>query len=265
MARLTVQCEDQVLKEYVVGRTATIGRLADNTVMLDNSAVSSHHACVFRDGEQLVVEDLQSTNGTFVNGTRITRQVLKDGDVLLIGKHKLLLDQVGDAEAVAANAIESTIPNQGETVFLDTRTMLEKLAVDSDAYKKYEMLVARLKDVEAHGTTPEPGAAPGTVGVLRVLDGRAPHTEYQLDAHTSLIGRAKSSLVRLQGWFKPNLAVVITRNRQGYVATLLRGKTLINNKRVSGRYELKDGDILWVSGLLLKFGLKNMADASVAG
>jgi hypothetical protein len=46
--------------------------------------------------------------------------------------------------------------------------------------------------------------------------------------------------------------VVITRNRQGYVATLLRGKTLINNKPVSGRYELKDGDILSVSGLLLE-------------
>lgn len=265
MAKLIVQRDDQVSKEYVVGRMATIGRLADNTVTLENSAVSSHHACVFRDGEQLVVEDLQSTNGTFVNGTRISRQVLKDGDVLLIGGHKLLLDQAGAAEAVVATGVESSIPNQGETVFLDTRTMLEKLAVDSDAYKKYEMLIARLRDVEAHGATTEPGGAPlGTVGVLRVLDGQARQSEYELDAQTSLIGRAKSSLVRLQGWFKPNLAVVITRNRQGYVATSLRGKTLINNKPVSGRCELKDGDVLWVSGLLLKFGLKNDG-ASVRG
>jgi pSer/pThr/pTyr-binding forkhead associated (FHA) protein len=264
MARLTVQCEDQGSKEFVVGKSATIGRLPDNTVVLDNPAVSSHHACVFRDGEQLVVEDLQSTNGTLVNGTRITRHVLKDGDVLLIGKHKLVLDQGGEVEAVAASNVESSVPNQGETVFLDTRTVLEKLAVDSDSYKKYDMLLARLKDVETYGVT-VPGTEAGTVGVLRVLDGRAPQSAYQLDAHTSLIGRGKSSLVRLQGWFKPNLAVVITRNRQGYVATLLRGKTLINNKPVSGRYELKDGDILSVSGLLLEFSLKNRADASVRG
>ncbi len=262
MARLTVQCDDQGSKEFVVGKTTTIGRLADNTVVLDNPAVSSHHACVFRDGEQLVVEDLQSTNGTFVNGMRITRHVLKDGDVLLIGKHKLVLDQ-GGVEAVAAGNAESSVPSQGETVFLDTRTMLEKLAVDSDSYKKYEMLLARLRDVETLGIT-ESGTGPGTVGVLRVLDGPAPQSAYQLDAHTSLIGRAKPSLVRLQGWFKPKLAVVITRNRQGYVATLLRGKTLINNKPASGRHELKDGDVIFVSGLLLEFGLKNRADASAS-
>ena len=73
MARLTLQFEDRVVKEFTVGASATIGRLPDNTIMVDSPAVSSHHACVFRDGDRLVVEDLQSTNGTFVNGRRISR------------------------------------------------------------------------------------------------------------------------------------------------------------------------------------------------
>jgi pSer/pThr/pTyr-binding forkhead associated (FHA) protein len=67
MAKLILQFEDHVVKEYAVGMMATIGRLSENTVMIDTAAVSSHHACVFHDGEQFVVEDLQSTNGTFVN------------------------------------------------------------------------------------------------------------------------------------------------------------------------------------------------------
>jgi hypothetical protein len=60
----------------------------------------------------------------------------------------------------------------------------------------------------------------------------------------------------LHGWFKPYVAVAITRNRLGYVPTVLGGRVLINNKPVGGRYELKDGDVLWVSGLVLEFRSK---------
>jgi hypothetical protein len=62
--------------------------------------------------------------------------------------------------------------------------------------------------------------------------------------------------VRLEGWFKPNMAVAITRNSQGYVATSLGGRLLINNQPTRGRHELKDGDVLEVSGLTLAFSVK---------
>src|SRR6266851_2763085 len=91
MTRLILKLEDQVLKECAVGLRATIGRLSDNTVVIDNAAVSGHHACVFSDGDQLVVEDLQSSNGTFVNGTRVSRHTLLHGDVVQVGKHKIVL------------------------------------------------------------------------------------------------------------------------------------------------------------------------------
>jgi len=95
--------------------------------------------------------------------------------------------------------------------------------------------------------------AAGKAAVLRVLAGDADQSEYHLEAHTSLIGKADSSLVRLTGWFKPDVAVAITRNGQGYVATLLGGKTLINGQPLRGRQGLKDGDVLRVSGLALEF------------
>ena len=101
MAKLVLQFEDHVVKEYAVGMMATIGRLSENTVVIDSPAVSSHHACVVRDGDQFVVEDLQSTNGTFVNGMRVSRQALQYGDVVLVGKHQLLLDRPVGGEPAA--------------------------------------------------------------------------------------------------------------------------------------------------------------------
>src|ERR1700750_91127 len=67
MATLRLQTDGGASKEFRIGATITIGRLPDNTVVIDQPAGSSHHACIFREGETFVLEDLQSTNGTFVN------------------------------------------------------------------------------------------------------------------------------------------------------------------------------------------------------
>jgi hypothetical protein len=258
MARLTLKLGDQVLKEYPVGSMANIGRVADNTISIDNAAVSSHHACIFRDGGDLIVEDLQSTNGTFVNGRRVSRHVLQHGDVVQVGRHTLELDEAADVEPETAEPAEIPLGDEGATIYVDRRQLLAKLMLPGATGRKYDALMARLRDVEMHATrSKEPfgraTAVPSGIGVLRVVDGRADRDEYRLDAHTSLIGKSKSSLVRLRGWFRPNVAVAITRNSQGYVATLLGGEILINSRAAVGRHELRDGDVLDVSGLILEF------------
>jgi pSer/pThr/pTyr-binding forkhead associated (FHA) protein len=247
MPRLILQFDDRVLKECSVGLMVTIGRLPDNTVMIDNPAVSSHHACVFRSGDDYIVEDLQSTNGTFVNEQRVTRHTLKDGDVVLVGKHKLVFDRAG-GDPVVQDEAKPLMSKLGDTVFLDT--------------EQHKALLAKLTE----GGTVSPGAAVGTaravatagsrVGVLRVLAGGTDHTEYTLDAHTSLIGTADTSLVRLHGWFKPRVAVAISRNGHGYIATRMAGRTTVNGERFRGRHALTDGDVLSVSGLTLEFGFR---------
>jgi len=255
MAKLILLLDDRVVNEFPVDAPVTIGRQSDNAVVIDNAAVSSHHACVYRDDDHFVVEDLQSTNGTFVNGTRISRRNLRPGDMLVVGNHTLLLDGKATVPPPAASPAEVRSPGAGETIFVDKRTMLERLAMNSDAHTKHQALLATLQDVEAHAKSAK-GEISGPLGVLRVLNGHADKAEYSLEGHTSVIGKAKTSLVRLEGWFKPTMAVAITRNTQGYVATSLGGTTLINDQPISGRHELKDGDVLEVSGLKLAFSVK---------
>jgi pSer/pThr/pTyr-binding forkhead associated (FHA) protein len=263
MPRLTLQCEDRVLKQYAVGPVATIGRLGDNTIIIDSPAVSSHHACIFRDGYRFTVEDLQSTNGTFVNGTRVSRQILQNGDVVRVGRHELVLDQMLDAVPEENDeAGELAAPSEGETVFIDRRKLLARLVQSKTSARKCDALLARLQDIETQSNRsreamPERTAMPAALGVLRVLEGRTDKPEYALESHTSLIGSGKTSLIRLRGWFKPRVAVVITRNRTGYVATWLGGEVLINSQQVGGRHELKHGDLVTVSGLVLEFCLES--------
>ena len=314
MPKLVLQFEERVLKEYGIGATVTIGRLQDNIIVIENQAVSGHHARVVQEGGEFVVEDLKSTNGTFVNGKRVERQTLQSGDELLVGKHKLVFDSTGD-DLEATHGAGPELPDIGGTVFLDTRHHKEMLqaiaaakadvaraareAVAGDAAAGEPPAAAAATPVLAAATpapaastpapaaatpapaaaTPAPAAAPPApatappapaaaaaraartaaptkVATLRVLAGNADESEYRLEAHTSIIGKTETAVVRLKGWFKPMTAVAIGRTGDRYVVTQLGGKTLVNDQRLTGRRDLRDGDILQVSGLTLEFSLK---------
>jgi hypothetical protein len=101
-----------------------------------------------------------------------------------------------------------------------------------------------------------PPPAPARVGVLTVLSGKADQAEYRLETATSVIGKSDTATIRLRGWFKPKLAAAIARKGETYTVTPLGGKTLVNKQALTGRRELKDGDVLEVSGLTLQFNLQ---------
>jgi pSer/pThr/pTyr-binding forkhead associated (FHA) protein len=237
MATLRLQTDGVASKEFGIGATITIGRLHDNTVVIDQPAVSSHHACIFREGETFVLEDLQSTNGTFVNERRISRVRLRHDDVILIGTKRLTFNARSEGPVVdAAGPIAEE--TAGETIFMDRQSHLRLMTIVMNAE-------ARASD----------GAAAGPLGQLRVLDGNTDRSEYPLESHTSLIGKAEWSLIRLNGWLTPNVALAITRNRHGYVATRLGGKVAVNGQPIGGRHDLKDGDVVSVGGLTMEFSL----------
>jgi chromosome segregation ATPase len=71
---------------HLLGRRTTIGRTPDNDVHIDAEFISRHHAVALRAGAKTVIEDLNSTNGTYVNGQRVNRRTLKDGDLVTLGK-----------------------------------------------------------------------------------------------------------------------------------------------------------------------------------
>jgi pSer/pThr/pTyr-binding forkhead associated (FHA) protein len=183
MSKLTLQYEGIALKDYALGTGVTIGRLPDNAVVIDNPAVSGHHARVFQEGNSVIVEDLRSTNGTFVNGRPITRHVLQHGDEVLVGKHQLMFDQnAAEAQPVAGAPMQGL----GDTVYLDT--------------KQHRALRATLESARADAAKPvhtravvSAPTAPRRVGVLRVIAGSAEQDLFQDPGIASFRDRALCS------------------------------------------------------------------------
>ena len=90
MARLVLSLDGQLLAEYNMSRERyTIGRLPDNDIRIDNAAVSGHHALIINILNDSFLEDLNSTNGTYVNGKIVKKHALQHGDVITVGHHAL--------------------------------------------------------------------------------------------------------------------------------------------------------------------------------
>ena len=82
MARLVLSLDGQVMAEYNMNKERyTIGRLPDNDIRIDNPAVSGHHSLIINILNDSFLEDLNSTNGTYVNGKLIKKHALQHGDV----------------------------------------------------------------------------------------------------------------------------------------------------------------------------------------
>src|ERR1041384_7026564 len=110
MARLVL------LSEGLTGRThelkvekTTVGRVSGNAFEIPEASVSSHHAEIVLRGEEVLIRDLGSTNGTFINGDKIAEAVLKPGQILRFGTIELKLD-TGDAPSRPASAPSSRPP-----------------------------------------------------------------------------------------------------------------------------------------------------------
>lgn len=104
MARLVLLSEGLTGKTFELKpEVTTVGRVPDNAFQIPEASVSSHHCEVQLRGNDLFVRDLGSTNGTFINGEKITEGVVKPGQILRLGMVDMRLE-TGDAQAAAANA-----------------------------------------------------------------------------------------------------------------------------------------------------------------
>ena len=103
MAKLVLLSEGLTGKshELKVEKT-TIGRVDDNTFPIPEASVSSHHAEILLKGNDVVVKDLNSTNGTFINGEQVTEAVLKPGQILRLGKIEMRLETGAPAAGSAS-------------------------------------------------------------------------------------------------------------------------------------------------------------------
>ncbi len=108
--------------ELKVDKT-TIGRVDDNTLPIAEASVSSHHCEILLKGMDVVVHDLNSTNGTFINGEKITESVLKPGQILRLGQIEMRLE----TEAVAAPAPAASKKAPDNTVIMQRGVSLTDL------------------------------------------------------------------------------------------------------------------------------------------
>jgi pSer/pThr/pTyr-binding forkhead associated (FHA) protein len=107
-----------VLSEGLTGRSyelkvekTTVGRLEDNSFQIPEQSVSSHHCEILLKGNDVVVKDLNSTNGTYINGEKITEKALKPGQILRLGSIELRLEGDGPQAAAPASEKKKMDPN----------------------------------------------------------------------------------------------------------------------------------------------------------
>lgn len=225
MPKLILKFDDRALRECAVGtEPVSIGRRPDNMIIIDHPVVSGRHARVFREGDHYIVEDLKSTNGTFVNAKPIARHALLEGDIVLVGKHSLVFS-LADAEP-------KTMPGH-----------------DHDRPSQMDPIVAKT-------AIPLP---PSRAGSVRVVSGRSDRAEYTLVAMTTIIGNSETAQIRTRGWFKPKAAAAIARKIDGFTVTPMDAPVTVNGQKVTGRRELVNGDRIEVSGLTLEFRLSDEA------
>jgi pSer/pThr/pTyr-binding forkhead associated (FHA) protein len=237
MTKIILKFKDAVLKEVPVEKELiTIGRKPDNDIEIDNLAVSGHHARIFKAGDWFLIEDLDSLNGTFVNGKMIQESPLKNGDEILIGKHVL---KFVSTDAATTSEPEAVLKQGvvGETMIIDSKVQQEMLAQ-----------ISKDRSVTSGGEA---------VGRLVVLEGSTGQKEYELTERVTSIGKDSSAKIRLKGFFAPKFAAFVNRSKEGYYISPASGKEIkVNEGAVSTRYKLQDGDVIQVAGIKIQFYLK---------
>jgi len=99
MPKVSVVLDGLVIKEIELTKDrTTLGRRPYNDIVIDNLTVSGEHAALIMQGDQVTIEDLNSTNGTYIDGKAIKTQLLHHGDVLEVGKYKLKFESEQHAD-----------------------------------------------------------------------------------------------------------------------------------------------------------------------
>ncbi len=171
-----------------------------------------------------------------MNDLRVERATLHDGDNIHIGKHKIKVDASGDAPVPWDSGRKAAAPRIDETMVLDTKERRQMLQQAAAMGESMQFAGTRLK-----------------VPTLVVLSGKTDQKEYVLANKLTVIGKSAMATVRLQGWFKPQMAAQINQRDDGYYLGAGDKVPSINGKPITGPVRLSDGDLVEVSGVRLNF------------
>ncbi|MBI3523925.1 MAG: FHA domain-containing protein [Betaproteobacteria bacterium] len=231
MAKLTLSLDGMLLKEFsLVKERTTIGRKPGNDIQIDNLAISGEHAVILSILNDVFLEDLDSTNGTNVNGQPVKKHLLQNGDVIELGKYRLKF--IAEAkQQIAQEDFEKTMIIRPEAM----RKPVEK--TDEQAAPG-----------QAPAAPPAAPAAPApSAAAIQVLTGASAGKQMDLVKTLSTLG-------------KPGVQVaVIARRPHGYFITHVEGAVFpsINGRQLDAQaHPLNDHDIIELAGVKMEFFFK---------
>ena len=293
MARLILSLDNQVLAEYNMTKERyTIGRLPDNDVRIDNPAVSGHHSLIINILNDSFLEDLNSTNGTYVNGKLIKKHALQHGDVITIGHHQLRFSDQQTSES-EQDEFEKTMVIPAGKQDAEQLAAAEKAAEVAAAAEAPADVIrddpgVRLDDDEAaalNESEPAPAAAPAAAPAPAPEPAAHTGTAAEPAAHTATAAGIDPSsapnalpLAKLQvlsGAFagreleltkalttlgRPGVQVAaITRRAEGYfIVHVESGEDgdfpLVNGQPIGAQArKLSDNDVVQLAGVKMGF------------
>ncbi len=228
MAKLVLSMNGVVQGEYELNQERlTIGRKPDNDIPIDNLAVSGKHALVITILDDSFLEDLGSTNGSYVNGKLVKKHALKDGDVIAIGKHEL--KYVNEHATADDDDFE--------------KTMIIKPGSASAAVAAAQAAEKAVESAAPAAAAPPPGGGM-PLGRLTVLNGPIAGKELELTKALITLGKPGTQVA------------VISRRPQGYFLTHIEGNSfpLVNSAEIGAKaYQLKDSDLIELAGIKMEF------------
>lgn len=224
MAKLILSMDGLVLKEIPLNKERmSIGRKAHNDIQIENMAISGEHAAVVTILNDSFLEDLNSTNGTLVNGQAVRKHFLKDGDVIELGKYKMKYLAGGD-----------TIGESSDYRGRDFHS-------ESSSFSVTAGNSSSINSPAGFSTPKLPIAS------IRLLSGSNAGRELQLTKTLTTLG-------------KPGVQVaMIARRPQGYFLTHGEGKALpsVNGNPIDPEaHKLIDRDIIEIAGVKMEFFFK---------
>lgn len=241
MAKLVLSMNGAVQGEYELNQERlTIGRKPDNDIQIDNLAVSGKHSLIITILDDSFLEDLGSTNGTYVNGKLVKKHALKDGDVIAIGKHEL--------KYVNENATSDDDEFE-KTMIIKPGSASAAVAAAQAAEKAG---AAATSTGPSDSGKPAAGASPSGSGMplgrLTVLNGPIAGKELELTKALVTLGKPGTQVA------------VISRRPQGYFLTHIEsdgdGKRypIVNGEAIGPKaYQLKNSDLIELAGIKMEF------------
>ncbi len=242
MARLILSLDGQVMAEYNMNKERyTIGRLPDNDIRIDNPAVSGHHSLIINILNDSFLEDLNSTNGTYVNGKLIKKHALQHGDVVTVGHHQLRFIETQSIDGEQDEFEKTMIITPGSAVA--AAAAKKASAITPSPVSKTSTTAIRPAPIGSNGE--QPSALPKAK--LQVLSGAFAGRELELNKALTTLGR-------------PGVQVAaITRRSDGYFIVHVDSGKPNDYPQVNGTptgeqaRKLNDNDVIMLAGVKMGF------------